>query len=282
MVSTAVSRETVARTGPATTTRLALVLEYDGTNYYGFQLQRASPTIQKEVEQALRRLTGETIRVTAAGRTDAGVHARGQVISFGTGSSLARETFVSGLNHYLPGDIAVKAAYRPDDSFDARRRAVSREYRYSILNSGTRSPMREGFAHRVVGNLGIEAMHRAAEALVGEHDLASFASGIGGETKSTVRRVYRAEVKKDGDLIRFDIVASGFLRHQVRSTAGCLVRIGLGKMSQDEFRAIVAARKPGLAGPALPACGLCLMCVDYAPVRFRKRYHDQDVQHQGI
>ena len=264
MVSTAVSRETVAHSGPGIATRLALVLEYDGTNYYGFQSQLATPTIQKEVEQALRRLTGEAVRVTAAGRTDAGVHARGQVVSFGTGSSFSCETFISGLNHYLPGDIAVKAAREVGASFDARRHAVSREYRYTILNSGTRSPIREGFAYRVAGNLDTEAMQRATEVLVGEHDLASFASGIGGETKSTVRTVYRAGVRKDGDLVQFDIVASGFLRHQVRSTAGCLVRIGLGKMSQDEFRAVIAARKPGLAGPMLPACGLCLMRVDYA------------------
>jgi len=244
--------------------KLALVLEYDGTCYCGSQLQSASPTIQEEVEQALGRLTGETVRVTAAGRTDAGVHARGQVVSFGTRSSLSCETFVSGMNHYLPGDIAVKAAHEVDTSFDARRSAVRREYRYSILNSETRSPVRERFAHRVAGTLDVQAMQRAADVLVGEHDLASFASGIGGETKNTVRRVYRAEVTKDVDLVQFDIVANGFLRHQVRGMAGCLVRMGLGQMSQDEFCAVVAAKKPGLAGPTLPARGLCLMCVDYA------------------
>lgn len=263
MVSTAVNREMGRHTGPAATTRMALVLEYDGTNYYGFQLQTGMPTIQREVEHALWRLTGETIRVTAAGRTDAGVHARGQVVSFRTGSSLSRETFVSGLNHYLPRDIAVESACVVHESFDPRRHAESREYRYSIINSRTRSPLREGYACRVVGTLDIEAMNQACRALVGEHDYASFASGIGDEVRSTVRRVYRAEVKRDGDRVDFDIVASGFLRHQVRSTAGCLVRIGLGKMSQAEFREIVAARKPGLAGPTLPACGLCLMRVSY-------------------
>lgn len=264
MVSTTTNREMVKHTGPVTTTRLALVLEYDGTNYYGFQSQPDSPTIQEEVERALRRLTGETLRVTAAGRTDAGVHARGQVISFRTGSSLSQQAFVGGLNHYLPGDIAVKAVYTVDDSFDPRRDAESREYRYSILTSRTRSPITMGFAYRVVGTMDIEAMNRACRTLVGEHDFASFASGIGGETKSTVRRVYRAEAGKDGDLIHFDIVANAFIRHQVRSTAGCLVRIGLGKMSQDEFGMIIAAGKPGLAGPTLPACGLCLIRVNYA------------------
>lgn len=264
MVSTAANRKMVKHTGPATTTRLALVLEYDGTSYYGFQLQPTSPTIQEKVERALRQLTGETLRVTAAGRTDAGVHARGQVISFRTVSLLSRQTFVSGLNHYLPRDIAVRAACAVDDSFDPRRDAESREYRYSILNSRTRSPITMGFAYRVVGTMDIEAMNRACQALVGQHDFASFASGIGGETKSTVRTIYRAEVSKDGDLIHFDIVANAFIRHQVRSTAGCLVRIGLGKMSQDEFGMIIAAGKPGLAGPTLPACGLCLIRVNYA------------------
>jgi len=264
MVVTAVEPEMARDTRPASTTRLALVIEYDGTNYYGFQSQTSLPSIQEELERALLRLTGEVVRVTGAGRTDAGVHARGQVVSFATGSRLAPEAFVGGLNHYLPGDIAVRAAYGVGASFDPRRQAESREYRYSILNSRTRSPMREAFTYRVVGALDIEAMRQACLALVGEHDFASFASGISGETKSTVRTVYRADVRKDGDLIDFDMVANAFLRHQVRSTAGCLVRVGLGKMSGEELRGILAARRPGLAGPTLPARGLCLVRVNYA------------------
>jgi len=267
MVSTVTRREMGMSTGPSTTTKLALVLEYNGAKYYGSQLQSASPTIQSEVEKALLCLTGETVRVAAASRTDAGVHARGQVVSFRTGSALSPETFVSGLNHYLPGDIAVKAACSVDDTFDVRRHAESREYRYSILNSRTRSPITGGFTCRVVGTLDVEAMHIAAETLVGEHDFASFASGIGKETKSTVRKVYRAEVCRDGDVVHIDMVANAFLRHQVRSTAGCLVRIGLGKMSREEFHAIMEERKPGLAGPTLPACGLCLLRVNYANMR---------------
>ncbi|HEY40418.1 MAG TPA: tRNA pseudouridine(38-40) synthase TruA [Dehalococcoidia bacterium] len=240
-----------------------MVVEYDGTNYYGSQWQSGLPTIQSEMEKALRKLTGESVRVAMAGRTDAGVHARGQVVGFRTASALSTESFTNGLNYYLPRDIAVKSAYVADDSFDVRRSAVSRHYRYSILNTRTRSPLREAFACRINGNLDMLAMNRACRALTGEHDFASFASGIAGETKSTVRSVYRAEVSREGDLVVFDMVANAFVRHQMRSTAGCLVRIGLGRMSQDEFQRVVEAKKPGLAGPTLPACGLCLVGVEY-------------------
>jgi tRNA pseudouridine38-40 synthase len=242
---------------------MALVLEYNGTRYYGFQLQNDRPTIQKEVEKALWKLTGEKTRVIASSRTDTGVHARAQVISFKTGSTLSPQTFINGMNHYLPKDIAVKAVYRVKDSFRVRSGALSREYNYCILNSPTRSPMREGFAYRVAGYLDIEAMNRACQALIGEHDFASFASNIGREVKNTVREVYQTRVEKDGELVVINIVANAFLRHQVRSTAGTLVRIGQGKMSQEEFLRLLEARQPGLARPTLPARGLCLIRVNY-------------------
>ncbi len=262
MLSTVADSE-VERGNLVTTTRMALVVEYDGTNYYGSQWQAALPTIQSEIERALLGLTGETIRVAMASRTDAGVHAQGQAVSFLTGSALPRETFVSGLNHYLPRDIAVKSAHTVEGSFEVRRASVSRQYRYSILNTQARSPLREAFTYRVVGALDVDMMNRACRALVGEHDFASFASGIGGEEKSTVRRVYQAEVTRKGDLVVLDMVANAFVRHQVRSTAGCLVTIGLGRMSLGEFYSIIEAKQPGLAGPTLPACGLCLVRVDY-------------------
>jgi len=263
MVYTVANPEAGESTGLAETTRMVLVLEYNGTHYYGFQLQENLPTIQGEMEKALWRLTGEWTRVTASSRTDAGVHARAQVASFRTRSHISPDTFTNGLNYYLPKDIAVKTAHRAGDAFSARRRAVSREYSYYILNSSTRSPIREGFCYRVAGYLDIEAMNRACQALIGEHDFASFASNIGAEVKSTVRRVYRAEIEKDGELVVLNLVANSFLRHQVRSTAGTLVRVGLGKMSEEEFGRIIEAKKPGLAGPILPARGLCLVQVNY-------------------
>lgn len=263
MVFTTANTEIEKMSSLATANKIALVMEYDGANYCGFQLQSNQPTIQDEIEKALWRLTGEKRRVMASSRTDTGVHAKGQVVGFRTGSRLSPQTFVNGLNYYLPKDIAVKAAYGIADSFNVRREAVSREYHYHILNSSTRSPIREGFSHRVPGCFDIESMNGACQALVGEHDFVSFASNIGGEEKSTVRRVYRAGVEKNGDLIVLSIVADAFLRHQVRSTAGALVRVGSGKMSIDEFQEIMEARKPGLAGPTLPARGLCLMRVNY-------------------
>jgi tRNA pseudouridine38-40 synthase len=245
-------------------TQILLIMEYDGTGYHGFQWQNGLPSIQKEVEKAIKRLTGERRRVIAASRTDAGVHAQGQVVSFKTRSALPIQNFISGLNYYLPQDIAVKAAYRVSDSFRVRRDAVSREYSYYILNSPTRSPIREGFAHLVPSPLDIEAMNQAAQMLIGEHDFASFASGDGSWLESTVRNVFRAEVEKDGELVTFHMVANSFLPHQVRATVGTLIRVGLGKMSFDEFRSIIEARKPGMAGPTAPACGLCLTWINYS------------------
>ena len=243
-------------------TKIVLIMEYDGTHYHGFQLQTNSPTIQGETEEALWKLTGERIRVMAASRTDAGVHAKGQVASFRTSSSLTLGTFISGLNYYLPRDIAVKASYRANNSFDVRRDALSREYNYYILNSLVRSPIREGFSYLVTGQLDIEIMNLACEALIGEHDFASF-TNIEAGAKNTVRNVHQAKIEKDGELAVFNMVANSFLAHQVRNTVGALIRVGLGKVTVDQFRGIIETRKPGLAGPAAPGCGLCLMRINY-------------------
>ncbi len=253
----------------AVATKVILIIEYEGTRYHGFQLQAKLPTIQEEIEGALGRLTGERRRVMAASRTDAGVHAKGQVVSFRTGSILPLPTFVTGLNHYLPEDIAVKAAYRVGDSFNVRRDATSREYNYYILNGLTRSPIRRRFAYLIPGCLDIEAMNEAGEALVGEHDFASFASRMEVREKSTLRNVYRARVGREGELVIFNMVANSFLHHQVRNTVGVLIRVGRGQMKIDEVRSIIEAKQPGIAGPMTPACGLCLMRVNY-PVPFEE------------
>jgi len=263
MVLATTSQDVEPTVGPVTTNKIALILEYDGTLYHGLQLQAHLPTIQGEIEEALWKLTGERTRVLAAGRTDAGVHARAQVVSFKTGAGHSLKTFIKGLNYYLPSDIAVTGAHRASESFSARRSAVGREYEYHIFNSPTRSPLREGFSYRVTGHLNIDAMKRVCQVLVGEHDFASFISGIGIQVKSTVRRVYRADMREDGKLLIFNMVANSFLPHQVRNTVGALIRVGLGKMSGDEFCNMMEARKPGLAGPTAPACGLYLVRVNY-------------------
>ncbi|OGO30507.1 MAG: tRNA pseudouridine(38-40) synthase TruA [Chloroflexi bacterium RBG_16_56_11] len=244
--------------------KIALVVEYDGTAYHGSQLQKNAPTIQGEIEKALKKLTGNRIRIKSASRTDAGVHARGQVVSFRTDAALPLKAFVDGLNHYLPGDIAVKEACRANGPFDVRRGAVSREYRYCIFNNPTRSPLQRGFSSRVGGALDTEAMGRACRALVGRHDFASFVSSAEtARTKRTVRNVFKAEITRQGDMITFDMAADSFLPHQVRNTVGALIRVGQGRMTVDEFSGMVEARTPGLAGPTAPAEGLCLMRVNY-------------------
>ncbi|MBE0430909.1 MAG: tRNA pseudouridine(38-40) synthase TruA [Dehalococcoidia bacterium] len=240
-----------------------MLVEYDGTRYHGFQWQAGLPTIQDELEQAIRRVCGQSGRVMAASRTDAGVHARGQVAGFRAKSTLDIMTLVRALNHYLPEDIAVKAAYRAGDDFDVRRDALSREYHYRILNSSTRSPLDRAFSLFVPRKLDTGAMNEACRLIAGEHDFASFASSLEAG-KSTRRNVHEAGVETKGDFIIFRVVANSFLPHQVRSTVGMLIRLGLGQLGMDEFRDIMEARSLGLAGPVSPACGLCLMKVNYA------------------
>ncbi len=247
----------------ATNTKVVLIVEYEGTRYHGFQWQANAPTIQGEIETALHKLNGERVRVIAASRTDAGVHAKGQVISFRTGSSLPLRAFVDGLNYYLPDDIAVKDAFRVNGSFDVRRQAVSREYNYYILNSLTRSPLRRGSSYRVRGHLDIEAMNQACQALIGEHDLGSFATRMEAGVRNTIRNIYRAGIEKNGDLVTFSMVANAYLPHQVRNTVGALIEVGLGRMTVSQFRNILEARRPGLAGPTVPAHGLYLMRINY-------------------
>jgi tRNA pseudouridine38-40 synthase len=220
--------------------------------------------VQDEIEKAILKLTGEKIRIIAASRTDTGVHARGQVIGFRTTSDIKTETFIKGLNYYLPQDIAVKASYKVNDGFSVQRDVVSREYKYFILNTWTRSPLKREYTYQLGGQLGIEQMNLAAELLVGEHDLASFVTEFNqASIKSTVRTVYSAMVERKGDLLVFDMIAKSFLPHQVRNTIGTLIRIGSGKINIDNFKNIMEAKRPGLAGPTVPAQGLFLMKVNY-------------------
>jgi len=198
----------------------------------------------------------------AASRTDAGVHAKGQVVGFWAKSTLDTKTLVRAMNYYLPGDIAVKAAYRASDDLNVRRDALSREYRYHILNSDTRSPLSRRFALFVPKVLDIEAMNEACELMPGEHDFASFASSLD-DNRSTLRNVYEAEIEKKEEFTVFRIVANSFLPHQVRSTVGLLIRLGLGKVGVEDFHDIMEAKSLGLAGPVSPACGLCLEKINY-------------------
>ena len=243
--------------------KFILLIEYDGTQYHGFQWQLGLPTIQNELEQAIGRFCEQSSRVIAASRTDTGVHARGQVVSFWAKSTVDTVTLVKALNYYLPEDIAVKAAYKAADDFSVRRDALSREYCYCILTGNTRSPLNRRCASFVPRMLDTEAMNEGCQLIKGEHDFASFASSMD-VSKSTLRNVHEAAAERKGDLVLFRIVANSFLPHQVRSTVGLLIRLGLGKIRVGDFRDIMEARSLGLAGPVSPACGLCLTKVNYA------------------
>ena len=243
--------------------RLALLVEYDGTSYRGFQLQKQQPTIQGEIEQALKRLTQVDIRVRGASRTDSGAHARGQVIDFETTAIYPPGQFLRGLNYYLPSDIGIQEAYEVDSEFHSRRSALSRIYRYNILNQAEASPIRRRTHHWVKGTLDTAKMASSAKGLVGEHDFRPLSAGHP-KDKSAVRLVSRWDVRQDGDTIIIDCEANGFLRHQIRMANALLVGIGKGKWPESIISDSLEAGFPDNWGfPTLPAKGLCLMKVTY-------------------
>jgi len=244
-----------------------LLIEYEGTRYHGFQIQKDVPTIQGEVEKAIQKVTGEMIRLYGAGRTDAGVHAKGQVAAFETESTLSAEIFVKALNSYLSPDIAIKDACIVKASFDPRRDAVSREYRYTINNSTVRSPISRKWAYSVLKKLNIENMNAASEILLGEHDLAPFTNKEGA-TKNTVRMVTKAEFEQENEFLYFDMVSRAFLPQQVRRTVGSLLEVGSGKLEVSEFFEIACSGEIGRAKPVVPPHGLCLIKVNYSDIGF--------------
>lgn len=244
--------------------RMALLVEYDGTAYGGSQYQENAPTVQGTLERALSRLTSEPIRVALAGRTDAGVHARGQVASFVTSSRHGVETFVRGTNALLPPDISVQAAADVPLEFDPRRHARSRWYRYLLYLRPQRSALLRHRVWHLGTSLDLRAMSGAAEALLGPHDFAAFAPPSEARRGSTRREVFRAAVsQKRGGLVQVDIEANAFLRGMVRRVVGCLAEVGLGKRAVEEFRSLVEWAEPGSAMAVAPARGLYLMKVRY-------------------
>ena len=251
-----------------------MLVEYEGTQYCGFQIQKGVPTIQGELEKAILRVTGEAARLQGAGRTDAGVHARGQVAAFETESRLAPATLVKALNFYLPKDIVVRSACSASTDFDPRRDALNREYRYTILNRPVPSPLAGRWSYFVPGQLNMERMSQACEVLVGTHDFASF-TGNEGATRSTVRTVLEARLNKRDNLVTFDVSANAFLYQQVRRMVGCLIKVGLGEMRTEELEEMVVSARVGIAKTTAPPHGLCLMKVNYSDMGFGK--YDEDV-----
>ena len=257
------SKKSCSQGGSGAERRLALVVEYEGTGYQGFQLQHQGPTIQGEIEQALKRFTQVDIRIRGASRTDSGAHAQGQVVDFTTAAEHPPDQFLKGLNFYLPDDISIQEAYEVDAEFHSRRSALTRIYRYHILNQSQPSPIRRNSHHLVREALDAAEMSGAAQGLVGEHDFRPLAASHP-KGKSAVRRVSRWDVWRDGNTVIIECEANGFLRHQIRRANALLVGVGTGKWTESIIRDSLQAKLPqNWAFPTLPAKGLCLMQVTY-------------------
>jgi tRNA pseudouridine38-40 synthase len=247
-------------------TRYAAVIEYDGARYHGWQLQKGVPTVQGELELALKRILGRDTRVHGAGRTDAGVHAVGQVAHFDAEWKHSATSLQNACNALLPPDIAILGLRQTSDDFHARYRAISKTYVYRILNSELRSPLNRLYAWHISYKLNFPLMVDATSHLFGTHDFAAFGSPTDG-TPSTVRNI--SEVQwNSGQFHVFTIRGSGFLRYMVRSLVGTLVQVGKEKISPLEFLVILQSRSRSRSGPTAPAHGLCLHSVQYDPEEF--------------
>jgi tRNA pseudouridine38-40 synthase len=241
---------------------IKLTIEYDGTNYHGWQTQARGPTIQAVLEEALAVFFGQSIRIIGSGRTDAGVHAMGQVGNFHTAKPFDRHRVLRGLNALTPRDITIKDAQPVANSFDARRDARARTYHYHILNRPTPSPFYLNRAWHLHAGLDIDPMRAALGCLVGEHDFSSFRAA-GCDAEHPVRRIYETSIEKRGEFLIYVIEATAFLRHMVRNIVGTLAEIGQGIRTPESFAELLAARDRTRAGVTAPAHGLYLIEVKY-------------------
>jgi len=244
--------------------QLRLTVEYEGTAYRGWQLQRDGPTVQAVLEQALSTALRERVRVRGAGRTDAGVHACGQIAAVRVREVPADlERLQKSLNALTPDDVAVRDITVVDDAFDPRRHARSRVYEYRIWNVAAPSPFWRRHAWHVPSQLDVAAMDEAARVLEGEHDFASFRAADAEPVRSTVRRVLESSLRVDGRLLVYRVEATAFLKHMVRNVIGTLVEVGRGERVAGTFRELLAVRDRTRAGATAPAHGLVLVDVRY-------------------
>jgi len=245
--------------------RLWAKIEYDGTDFFGFQVQARERTVQGELEQALARLVGSPTRVVGAGRTDRGVHAEGQIVSFQVDWKHGLAELHRALNAVLASDVAVLELGVAPEGFHPRFSARSRTYRYTILNRPWPSPLRRRTAWHVARDLDAGRMVKASELLMGTQDMATFGRPPdGGREASTVRTVLRAEWEERGSLLTFYLEANAFLFRMVRSIVGTLALVGWKEVSVEEFRVILEARDRSRVKWVAPAHGLCLLEVNYA------------------
>jgi len=242
--------------------RIALGVEYDGSGFCGWQSQPGGGAVQDCVERALTEIAGEPISVICAGRTDAGVHALGQVIHFDTDAVRPESGWIRGVNSRLPAAVAVTWRRVVDATFHARYSALARRYRYFLLNHPVRPACghgRLGWFHRP---LNVAAMRAGAQLLVGEHDFSAFRSSEC-QARSPVRRIHAVEIEREGDLLVFDVRGNAFLHHMVRNIVGCLVDVGKGGHAPEWIAAVLESRQRSLAAPTFSAAGLYLTQIEY-------------------
>jgi tRNA pseudouridine38-40 synthase len=241
--------------------RLLAIVEFDGTDFQGFQIQKRKRTVQGELERALHRVTGEKIRIVGAGRTDTGVHALGMGAHFDTAWARPPEILQRALNADLPSDIAIRKLARVPPDFSARYNAWSRVYRYTLLNQALRAPLAERYALRVAEPLDAQTMNVAARRLIGTHDFGAFGTSPRGDAGHTIREMYRAQVWREGARVLIELEANAFLYRMVRRIVGTLLLVGKGVLRVADFHAVLD--KERRAGDAVPPHGLCLIEVKY-------------------
>ena len=242
--------------------RIALVVEYDGSQYHGWQAQTGLHTVQQRLEQALSKVADIPVTVACAGRTDTGVHATNQVVHFDCDKERSMRSWIYGTNSFLPKDICVKWGKEMPDSFHARYSAVSRRYRYVIYNASIRPALLRSNVTWQYRQLDHRAMHQAAQLLLGEHDFTSFRS-VECQSKTPMRSILKVEVSRQSDLVILDITANAFLHHMVRNIAGVLIAVGSGKQPVDWVEQVLKAKDRKLGAETAPAYGLYLVQVAY-------------------
>ena len=241
---------------------IKLTIEYDGTNYLGWQRQKVGNTIQGTLEEAIRVLTNETVETIGSSRTDAGVHAKGFVANFKTSSKIPADKYREAINHKLPDDIVILKSEEVDEEFHARYNAMGKTYSYSILNREVPSAINRNYVYHVKRRLDIEAMREACNYFIGTHDFASFKSS-GSSVKTTVRTISELYLEEQEDTIKIYVTGDGFLYNMVRIIVGTLIMVGFNKIKPNEIENIIKEKDREKAGICVPAKGLVLEKVYY-------------------
>lgn len=248
--------------------RIRLIVSYDGTNYSGWQIQKNSVTVEGELRNALRQLLKEDVEVIGASRTDAGVHAMGNIAVFDTNSGIPSEKFAIALNHYLPDDIRIQYSDEVEAEYHPRYQNTEKTYEYTILNTKIALPMWRNYSYHVYQELDCHAMRQAAELLVGEHDFSAFCSA-GAQVKSKVRTIYEVSLSEEpisnteGRIIRIRVRGNGFLYNMVRIIAGTLLDVGMGRRTPQQVREALQTGERQKAGPTAPPQGLMLVKIEH-------------------